>query len=299
MRPVSWRVPSLIAGLALLWGTNFAWIKVSLDAFTPTQVTFGRMSLGALVLLAVVMAQGHRLPRGRTVWAHLVVAALIGNAVPYYLFAVGETRVDSSIAGIANATTPLWTLALVVALRQGEPVTTRRVLGFALGLGGCLVLLSPWDAGRVDPLGTAACIAAALCYAVSFVYMARYLTPRDLSPTVLSAAQLIAATGWTALALAPDPGPLPAFEPRPWLALLVLGVLGTGAAYVLSYALLRASGAATASTVTYLFPVVSIAFGAAFLTEPVTLAMLLGTAVILTGVALSRRPAAVRIGSSR
>lgn len=282
-------MPLLVAGLALLWGTNFAWIKVSLEGFTPTQVTLGRMALGAFVLLAVIAAQGHRLPRGRRVWLHLVVAALIANAIPYYLFAYGETRVDSSVAGIANATTPLWTLALVAALRQGEAVTARRVAGFVLGLGGCLLLLAPWEAGGVDPLGAAACVAAALSYAVSFVYMARHLTPLDLTPTVLSAAQLVAATGWTLLALVPAPGPLPTFEARAWIALAVLGILGTGAAYVLSYALLRASGPASASTVTYLFPVVSIAFGTAFLAETPTVTMLVGAAIILAGVALSRR----------
>lgn len=84
------------------------------------------------------------------------MAALVANALPYLLFALGETRVDSSIAGVANATTPLWTLALVVALRQGEPITTRRVAGFLLSLLGCLVLLAPWNAGTVDPLGALA-----------------------------------------------------------------------------------------------------------------------------------------------
>jgi EamA-like transporter family len=94
------------------------------------------------------------------------------------------------------------------------------------------------------------CLLAALSYAVSYVYMARYLAPRNFSPVVLSAAQLVAATGWTLLALAWSPGPVPAVEVRPWLALAALGILGTGAAYVINYALIRTEGAAGASVVT-------------------------------------------------
>jgi drug/metabolite transporter (DMT)-like permease len=287
MHPV-WRGPLLVAALALIWGSNFAWIKVSLEAFTPTQLTFGRMLLGALVLGVVIALQRQALPRERIAWVHLVVAALVANALPYLLFAVAETRVDSGTAGVINTTTPLWTLAIVAALRQGEPVTTRQIAGFLLGLLGCLVLLAPWNAGTVDVLGALACLAAALCYAVSFVYMARYLTPRVLTPIVLSGVQLLAATGWTLLALAPRPGPAPTSELGPWLAMIVLGILGTGVAYVINYALIRTEGAAGASVVIYLLPVVSIAFGATILAEPLTVNLLVGTLVILVGVVLSR-----------
>jgi drug/metabolite transporter (DMT)-like permease len=295
--PGRWRGPLLIVVLALFWGPNFAWIKVSLDAFTPVQLTFGRMMLGALALCTVLVLQRQALPYDPGSWAHLIVAALIANALPYLLFALAETRVDSSLAGVVNATTPLWTLALVAALRQDEPVTARRAAGFLLGLLGCLVLLAPWNAGAVDPLGVLACLVAALCYAVSFVYMARYLTPRALTPLVLSAAQLLAATGWTLLALVPNPGPPPTTAKiNSWLALIVLGVLGTGIAYVINYALIRTEGAAGASVVIYLIPAVSIAIGAALLAEPVTVNLLAGTLVILVGVMLSRAQPGAKTG---
>lgn len=299
--PGRWRGLLLIAALAVIWGSNFAWIKISLDVFTPAQLTFGRMLLGALVLCgvlvlgSVIAAHRQALPNDLGSWIHLGIAALIANALPYLLFALAETRIDSSVAGTVNATTPLWTLALVAALRQGEPVTARRVAGFLLGLLGCLVLLAPWNTAAVDLLGVLACLAAAFCYAVSFVYLARYLTPRALTPMVLSAAQLIAATGWTLLVLAPDPGPPPGTARiGPWLALIVLGVLGTGLAYVINYALIRTEGAAGASVVIYLIPVVSIAFGAALLAEPLTVNLLVGTLMILVGVVLSRDQAAPR-----
>jgi drug/metabolite transporter (DMT)-like permease len=287
MRHPAWRGPLLIATLALIWGSNFAWIKVSLEAFTPTQLTFGRMLLGALVLCAVLAIQRHPLPTGWRTWTHLTIAALIANALPYYLFALGETRVDSSTAGIANATTPLWTLAIVAALRQ-ETVSARRLTGFALGLCGCVVLLNPWNTGTVDIVGAFACLSAALSYAVSYVYMARYLITRAITPAALSAAQLLAATTWTLLALAPRLGPRPVAQMWPWLALLILGVLGTGAAYGINYTLIRVEGAVGASTVIYLVPVVSIVFGTALLLEPVTARLMGGTLLVLLGVHLTR-----------
>jgi len=298
--PGRWRGLLLIAALAVIWGSNFACIKVALDVFTPAQLTFGRMLLGALVLCGVlglgsVLAPQRRgLPNDPGSWVHLAIAALIANALPYLLFALAETRVDSSVAGAVSAITPLWTLALAAALRQGEPVTARRVAGFLLGLLGCLVLLAPWNAGAVDPFGVLACLVAALCYAVSFVYMARYLTPRALTPMALSAAQLIAATGWTLLVLAFHPGPPPSTARiDPWLAMIVLGVVGTGIAYVINYALIRAEGASGASVVIYLITVVSIALGAVLLGEPLTVNLLVGTLVILVGVVLSRDQAAL------
>jgi drug/metabolite transporter (DMT)-like permease len=284
-----WRGPLLIAALALLWGSNFAWIKISLDAFTPAQLTFGRMFLGAVVLCLTVAIWRQRLPNDLHTWAHLAAAALLANALPYLLFAVGETRVDSSIAGVVNATTPLWTLALVVVLRQGEPVDARRIGGFIIGLVGCVVLFSPRNAGTIDTLGVWYCLLAALSYAVSYLYMARYLAPRNFSPVVLSAAQLVTATGWTLVVLASSPGSMPAVEPRPWLALAALGIFGTGAAYVINYALIRTEGAAGASVVTYLVPVTSVALGAALLAEAPTVNLVAGAGLILAGVALTQR----------
>jgi drug/metabolite transporter (DMT)-like permease len=288
MRPAT-RGPALLITLALLWGSNFAWIKISLDSFSPTQVTFGRMLLGALILLAVVAITHDQLPHSRSTWAHLTVAALVANAAPYLLVALGETRVDSSIAGVMNATTPLWTLALVAAIRTAESIRPTQIAGFVLGLTGCIVIFAPWNNGTLDPLGTLYCLLAAVSYAISYVYMARYLTPKQITPTALAAAQLLAATGWTLLALAAHPGAVPDFAPGPWAALAILGVFGTGLAYIINYALIRNEGPTHASVVTYLVPIVSVALGVAVLSESLTPGLLTGSALVLFGIALSRR----------
>jgi drug/metabolite transporter (DMT)-like permease len=247
------------------------------------------MLLGALVVGALVAITHDRLPHHRSTWGHLIVAALVANAAPYLLFALGETRVDSSIAGVMNATTPLWTLALAAVTRHKESIRPTQIVGFVLGMIGCTVIVTPWNSGTINALGTLYCLLAAISYAISFVYIARYLTPKDITPTVLAAAQLIAATGWTLLALAAHPGPTPRFAPTSWVALAVLGVLGTGFAYIINYALIRNEGPTRASVVTYLVPIVSVGIGAAAINEPLTPNLLIGSALVLIGMALSRR----------
>lgn len=281
----------LIATLALVWGSNFLWIKVALDAFSPIQLTAARMVLGAIVLLAVIAVRRDTLPRGLAVWGHLVVAALVANVIPYLLFAVGETRVDSGIAGALNATTPLWTLVLAFAVRQSTRLKFLQFVGLVLGFLGSLLIFTPWDAGSVDTLGALYCLLAALSYGISYLYMSRFLTPRNLSPTVLSTSQLIAASVLTAAALPFDSAGAPTWSFGPWLALAVLGVIGTGLAYVINYALIRTEGAVGASVVTYLVPVASVALGFLVLDETAPLLSLLGIATILVGVRLSRRRA--------
>ena len=124
--------------LACLWGSNFLLIKVSLDGLSPIQIVLVRMATGALVLLAFVALSGEALPRQRRTWAHIAIAAVIANLVPYFLFGWGEERVDSAVAGTLNATTPLFTVVLAVATGTEASLSQRRAGGLVLGfLGAC------------------------------------------------------------------------------------------------------------------------------------------------------------------
>lgn len=278
----------LIATLALVWGSNFLWIKIALEAFSPIQLTAARMILGALVLLAVVTIRRERLPRDLPTWGHLFVAALVANVAPYLLFALGETRVDSGIAGSLNATTPLWTLALAFAFRQSKQLNTLQIAGLILGFLGCLLIFAPWVTGTVDAVGALYCLLAALSYAISYIYMSRFLIPLNVTPTVLSTGQIIAASVLTAATLPIDTACAPTWSARPWIALAVLGLLGTGLAYIINYALIRTEGPVGASVVTYLVPVASLGLGFLVLSERISLLALVGVGVILAGIHLSR-----------
>jgi drug/metabolite transporter (DMT)-like permease len=278
-----------VALLALIWGSGFLWIELCLRGFSPVQITFARLALGAVVLLLVLWRAGTRLPGDRVIWGHLVIAALLANAIPYTLFGVGQQHVASNLAGAINATTPLWTLLIALATRTERTVTAIRVAGLLLGLAGGLVILSPWDTGGTSLGGALACLVASASYGASYVYMGRYLTNRGLPPILLSVSQLIAATGW--LVLASPFGGFDAVELRTdaVVALLILGAIGTGIAYVLNYRIITDDGPILASTVTYLLPVVAVILGWLFLDEPITAQIAIGVTVVLIGVALSRR----------
>jgi drug/metabolite transporter (DMT)-like permease len=277
-----------VAALALIWGTGFLFIKISLRGFTPVQLTFARLALGALVLAAVLVATRLRLPRDRRMWLHLTLAALFANALPYTLFGVAEQQVDSNLAGAINATTPLWTLLFAALLRQADRLRPLQWVGMILGFAGALLILSPWRAESAPLGGVLACLAASASYGISYVYMGRYLTGRGSPPIVLSAAQLIAASGL--LLLATPLGGLtdPTWRPDAVIALLTLGIIGTGLAYVLNYRIITDDGPILASTVTYLLPVVAVIAGLLVLDEPIGIQLVSGVLVVLAGVALTR-----------
>ena len=283
---------SRIALLALIWGSGFLWIKLADRDFSPVEVTLSRLLLGAAVLFGVMLARRDKVPRSVPLWATIVTAALFANAVPYLLFAVAEQTVNSSTAGIINATTPLWTVTLALAVRHQESVTWRQAAGLIVGFGGAVLIFSPWrTASGLFSAGGLECLAASVSYAISFVYMDRFLAHRGISAIVLSACQLAAAAVMLAVVLGVAGAPAPHVTTESIAAIAVLGIFGTGIAYVLNYQIIASDGATVASTVTYLLPVVAIVLGVLVLNETVTVTMLAGIALVLAGVALTRRPA--------
>ncbi|MDI2126526.1 DMT family transporter [Yinghuangia seranimata] len=288
-----WGSLGRVALLAAVWGSSFLWIKLALRGFSPVEVALVRVALGAAVLLAIAGMRGARMPRGLRTWTHLTVAAFFNNALPYALFAFGEQSVDSNIAGVINATTPLWTLLLAVLVGSGVRLSVGQVAGLFLGFAGVLVILAPWRSAGAFGAGAAVITVAAFCYAVSYLYIERYLSGRGLDPIAMCGTQLLAATGLLALVL-PFTGDV-SVDPRPdaLAAVAVLGMIGTGIAIALNFRLIVDDGAAVASSVTYLLPPVSALLGAVVLGEPFGLRMTAGIAVVLAGIALSRRkPAA-------
>lgn len=282
------RTTGLLTALAVLWGSGFFWIKLGLEGFTPTQLTFARLALGALVLAPIVLVSRLALPRGPVIWGHLAVSALIANAIPYTLFAVAEQTTPSSIAGVINATTPLWTVIIALAAGVDRPISRQRVTSLVLGFAGAVVVLSPWTAPAGTLGGFLACAGAAASYGAAYVYQARYLTNRGFSPLVLTAAQLAIAAGMLAVTL--PFGPTTKTDPSALAiaAVVILGVLGTGLALVINYTLITTEGPTTASVVTYLLPAVAVALGVAILGEPAGWSLPIGGALILLGVALAR-----------
>lgn len=285
------RTVALAAALACLWGSAFFWIRLSLLGLTPLQLTFARLALGAVVLLGVIVATSRRLRvQPPALLGHLAVAALLANAIPYTLFAFAEQTVPSSTAGAINATTPLWTALIVLAIGSETRPGRRRVAGLALGFVGAIVVLEPWSFAHGGTVaGLIACGAAAASYGVSYVYQARFIANRGVPPIVLAALQLSAAAVLLGLTLPFDGAHAPILTPVVLAAIGVLGVLGTGVAYVINFELIARGGAVAASAVTYLVPVVAVALGVAVLGEPLAWTLPVGLVLVLAGTALITR----------
>jgi drug/metabolite transporter (DMT)-like permease len=279
-----------LALLALLWGSGFLWIKLSLRGFTPVQISLIRLALGAAVLAPIALTRGMRFPRDRATWGHLFAAAAVANAIPYTLFGIGEQTIGSNVAGVLNATTPVWTILIAFLAGTDRRISVWRGVGIALGFAGTVLIFTPWQsAGEIASWSGLGCLAASASYGLSYVYMGRYLAGRGLPPIVLSASQL--AAGAVLMALVVPIGGLtaPTWRLDAVAALLILGVLGTSLAYVLNYRLIQDEGAARASVTTYLLPVVALILGALVVHESITLAMIAGMLLVLIGVALVNR----------
>lgn len=275
--------------LALLWGSTFLWIKLALGGLSPVQVTFTRCVLGALVLIALCYSTGGRLPRDRATWGHIIVAAFFCNALPFALFSIGEQTVDSGVAGVLNATTPLWSLLIGIAIGTERGLDPIRLGGLLLGFAGTLVIFAPWHQTGLASWGSVAILGAAASYAVAFAYMGRKLVGKGNATITLSAGQLIAATGWSALTL-PAGGLEPVHaNPAVLIAVVVLGTLATGITFHLTYRIIADEGATNAAVVGYLLPVVSVTLGAIVLDEELSLRVVAGMAVVLVGVGMTRR----------
>lgn len=285
--------------LSAIWGASFALIKVAVDAgVPPVWVALWRCLAGALTLWAVLVARGEPVPRDRALWGHSAVVAVLLNTVPFTLFSYGETRISSVLAGVMNATTPLFTVLFAVLTVPAERRPgARRLIGLALGFAGVLTVLGIWHGSGPDSgsgtgsgvaVGGAACLAAACCYGAGFAYTRRFLAGRPETVTTVSALQIGCAA--TELALV---APLAAGLPH-WpgtgvaVALLALGAVGTGVAYLLNLSVIRAAGTTVASAVTYVTPLWSTLLGAALLAEPVGWNALAGGALVIAAVALTR-----------
>ncbi|WP_063789900.1 DMT family transporter, partial [Streptomyces sp. MMG1121] len=302
--------------LALLWGSGYLWTGLALrHGLSPLHITVLRSALGAAVLLLLARTGRQRLPRGAAVWGRLVVAALLCNTLPFFLAAQGVRTVSTGLAGVLNATTPLWSLLLGLALGTERDRNPLRFAGLLLGFGGVLLIFSPWSSvhatagGGAFGRGVLALLGAAVSYAVAFAYMGRVLTHADrgtgtgTGPLAVSAAQLTAATGLGALAL-PAGGTSAGSgwtDPVALVAVAVLGVFCTGFTFHLNYRLIATEGPTAAATVGYLLPVVSATLGALVLHEPLSARTVAGMAVVLTGVHLTRRrrPASPAPSASR
>ncbi|MFD7687180.1 DMT family transporter [Streptomyces sp. NPDC059781] len=288
VRPrLDWRLR--FGALSLIWGFSFLLIKVGTQGYAPFQVTFGRLAFGTAVLAVAMAVRREGLPRGARTWGHLAVAGFLLNALPFSLFAFAELTIPSTLAGICNATSPLWGMALsLVALSEDRP-TRVRVAGLGLGFLGVLTVLGAWQGFEgLDARGTTLALLASLSYPVGWIYVRRTLAGSSHSNLSLTGGQLLLATVQLAV-VTPLFTTLPTgFAVGPLLAIAALGMLGTGLAVLIQYGLVAEVGPTTGQMVTYFVPVIAAAAGIAILGETLTWSTPVGAAIVLAGAALTQ-----------
>ncbi|MEW1600202.1 DMT family transporter [Streptomyces sp. NPDC093808] len=291
---LDWRLR--FAALSLIWGFSFLLIKVGTQGYAPFQVTLGRLAFGTAVLAVAMAVRREGLPRGARTWGHLAVAGFLLNALPFSLFAFAELTIPSTLAGICNATSPLWGMALsLVALREDRP-TRVRVAGLGLGFLGVLTVLGAWQGFEgLDARGTALALIASLSYPVGWIYVRRTLAGSSHSHLSLTGGQLLLATVQLAIVTPLFTSAPSGLAIGPLLAIAALGTLGTGLAVLVQYGIVAEVGPTTGQMVTYFVPVIAAAAGVLLLGETLTWSTPVGAAVVLAGAALTqvkpKRPA--------
>lgn len=279
-------LPGFIA-LGITWGSSFLFIKWGLLSLSPLGVAFFRGFIGGLTLLIYCLVTKNPLPKRLIEWGHLAVVALFLNALPGYLFAIGETHVSSVMAGLLNATTPLMTVLVITFGFREQKVSANQLIGVVVGFLGIVVVTGAFSGGgKSDWKGYVALLCATLCYGISMPYSKRFVSKLEYSASSLAAAQVtcsaIVLLPFTALSH-------PLHSSWTWksaLGMLALGSIGTGFAYIWNFRNIRLAGSAVASTVTYITPVVATVLGILFLKEHFKLTQVLGGLLVLLSAAL-------------
>ncbi len=276
--------------LGFMWGSSYLFIKIAVDSFGVFTLVALRLLIGAAFLWVAFRLNGTSLPRERRIYGHLVVMALINITIPFGLITWAEQSVDSALAAILNATVPLMVIVIAPMFLPDEPIRLNGVVGLAVGFIGVVLLVSPGLTTATGTLpGSIALLGSSLAYALGNVYNRRNV--RGLPPLVPAVFQVTFAliiTGVLALVLEqpwtarPDVGD--------WFSVVWLGIFGSGLAYVLYFRLLGRWGATRTSLVAYLLPVYGIVLGFLVLQEPVDVTLIVGTVLVIAGVALVNSP---------
>ena len=274
--------------LGLIWGATFMVVSIALEGYGPVTVATARTTLGAVALLAAMIATGRSFPRwNRTLWSYIFWIGLLSTALPFVLLSWGQQFVPSAFAGLSMAAIPLMVLPLAHFFSD-ESLNSRKFIGVSLGFCGALVLIGPGLAqlGQgAEPLAQLACIGAALCYSIASIFTRR-CPPVD--PVTLAALTLVVGSVVLLPIMLATEG-VPGWSgSRSGFAIIALGLVPTALATLLRVSIIRSAGSVFMTLVNYQGPVWSMVFGAWVLAEALPLRFFAALAMILTGLAVSQ-----------
>ncbi len=273
--------------LGIIWSSSFLWIKIAIEEMGPMTLVAYRVLFGLLFGIAVILIQREKMPRTLKAWTPLLVLGLTNVAIPFFLISWGEKTIDSGVASILDATVPLFTIVVAHFLLHDDKMTVQKVVGLLIGFAGVVVLMSK-DIGSSagSLLGQGAVILASAFYAGSSIYARKFTedTPgifRSMGPLVSATAVM-----WLASFFFEAPVHIPD-QSIIWIALLWLGILGSGAAFVMLFYLIHEIGPTRTTMVTYLFPLGGVTLGVIFLHETLTWEIVVGAVLILASLVVA------------
>jgi drug/metabolite transporter (DMT)-like permease len=279
--PLDW---GLFGSLGLIWGSSFLFMAIGLDAFHPGLVTWLRVVFGAIVIAAIPKARTTRIkPEDRT---RVRVLGVIWIAIPLTLFPIAQQWIDSAVAGMLNGATPVFTALLATILLRALPGRLQ-MAGLVFGFAGITAIALPSaGAGTTATIGVTMVLVATICYAVA-INMIAPLHQQYGSLPVIARAQ------WVAVAVVTPFGlyglTQSSFAWPSLLALLAVGVLGTGVAYVLMSTLSGRVGATRSAFINYAIPVVALILGVVFRDELLAPIAVIGVFLVIAGAVLASR----------
>ena len=278
----------IFLALGFFWGSSYLFIKIGVDhGLQPFTLIMFRLLIGLVLLGAVVAVAREPLPREPRMYGHLFVMGVINVAIPFSLITFAEQTVDSSLAAVINGAVPLFVIVIAALFLKGETVTVNRLVGLAIGFVGVAILvgIDITDFSSANTIGELALLGATISYAIGNVYAKAHVHGlRPMIPAVFQVFFGLLVTGVLAFAIE---RPLAvAWVPESLFSVVWLGLLGSGLAYLCYFRILQHWGATRTSMVAYLLPVVGIGLGALVLSEPVSASTLIGTVLVIGGIAL-------------
>jgi len=277
---------TMLIALSILWGGSFFFVGIAVKELTPLMIVLVRLSLAALTLWVLVGVLKVAPPATLKAWWALLVMGILNNVIPFSLIVWGQTHIESGLASIFNAMTPLFTVLVAGTLLADERISRSKVVGVLLGLCGAAVMVGV-DALRgmgADVLAQLAVMGAALSYGFSTTWGRRFKT-LGLNPIAIAAGQVtMSAMVLTPFALFIEQPWLQAMPGmQVWMALIALATLSTALAYILFFKVLASAGATNVSLVTFLVPISAIFLGFVFLGERLQWSHFSGMALIALG----------------
>ncbi|WP_024509787.1 DMT family transporter [Bradyrhizobium sp. ARR65] len=268
-----------LGALAVLWGGSFFFNDIILKELPPLTLVFLRVALAACLLLPLLWIRNIDLPHGLSAWKPLVLVAIFNNVVPFSLIVMGQRFIPSGLASILNATTPLFTVVVMLVAGEESP-EAHRIAGVIAGLIGVVILRGDGDLASAQAIGIVLCLAASFSYGVAALVARRRLSASP--PLQTAACQLLASSAMMAVIASAfeQPWRLPIPGPVTWLAVLGLATLSTALAYLVFFQILRRSGATNVMLVTLLIPVTAVLLGYLILGERVSAREIVGSLVI-------------------